>query len=113
VKEHRKNYAQTRCPIRRKRISQAYTARIRAIGSITTDDVQAIYENNIKRFGCLTCYLCFERIAFGEDSLDHKLPVARGGHNTSDNLGVAHKKCNMRKQNRTPEEYWHDTITFR
>lgn len=71
--------------------------RRRAVGFITKDILQRIYEDNIKQYGTLTCYLCGEPIKFGEDSIDHKKPISKGGNNDYCNLAVAHLLCNKRK----------------
>lgn len=74
--------------------------------------VQLVYEDNIKKYGTLTCYLCLEPIDFGKDCLEHKIPLSRGGNNDYQNLGVAHQICNAKKRNKTEEEYrskFHDS----
>lgn len=68
--------------------------------------LQKIYELNIKKFGTLTCYLCQKHILFGEDSLEHKIPIERGGDNSENNLEIAHLKCNKQKHSKTAEEYF-------
>lgn len=67
--------------------------------------IQQVYEDNIKRYGTLTCYLCLKPIEFGRDSLEHKIPSSRGGSNLKDNLDVACQHCNFSKQGKTEEEY--------
>ncbi len=67
--------------------------------------VQKVYEDNIKKFGTLTCYLCEEPIEFGKDHLEHKIPLSREGTNDYENLAVACQKCNCSKGNRTEIEY--------
>ena len=67
--------------------------------------IQQVYENNIKRFGTLTCCLCNKSIEFGQDSLEHLQPISKGGINNIDNLGIAHKTCNNSKGKKTLEEY--------
>lgn len=67
--------------------------------------VQMVYEDNIKKYGTLTCYLCLKPIEFGRDSLDHNIPLSKGGSNLYSNLGVAHLGCNSRKKDKTYEEY--------
>jgi 5-methylcytosine-specific restriction endonuclease McrA len=74
-------------------------------GTLTVKTIQQIYENNIKHYGTLTCYLCEKPISFGDDHLEHKVPLSRGGTNISSNLGIAHGHCNCKKWNRTEEEY--------
>lgn len=38
-------------------------------------------------------------------TIDHKLPVSRGGGNEEENLATACRSCNSRKATRTPEEW--------
>jgi len=80
-----------------------------AVGKITKGVVQRVYEDNIKRYGTLTCYLCERPIEFGQDSLEHKIPLVRGGTNLYENLAVAHLTCNSRKGRKTPAEYLFST----
>jgi len=67
--------------------------------------IQLVYEDNIKKYGTLTCYLCLNPIIFGKDQLEHKIPVSRGGSNDYDNLGVSCKRCNNKKGAKTVDEY--------
>lgn len=57
----------------------------------------------IKRDG-LVCYLCGKVPGPGEVTLDHVVPLARGGSHTPDNVRVACFPCNRRKFTFTPEE---------
>jgi len=67
--------------------------------------VRSIYEDNIKKYGILTCYLCEKPILLGCDTLEHKIPVSRGGGNERENLDVACNLCNTRKYWKTVEEF--------
>ena len=58
---------------------------------------QRVYEDNIKQYGTLTCYLCEKEIEFGQDSIDHIKPVVLGGSNDYENLKIAHRSCNSQK----------------
>jgi len=73
--------------------------------TIMADVVQLVYEENIKKYGRLTCYLCNEPVKFGKDAIDHISPVSRGGSNNFSNLSVTHARCNLMKSNKTLEEY--------
>ena len=68
--------------------------------------IQTIYEENIKKFGTLTCYLCIKPILFGEDCIEHKIPSKRGGNNSKENLAIAHISCNSKKRDFTDKEYF-------
>ena len=72
---------------------------------LTRKTIQRVYEDNIKKYGTLTCELCNKPILFGKDSLDHKTPLTRGGSNLYENLQVAHSFCNSVKLNKTMEEW--------
>jgi len=74
-------------------------------GRISIATIQQVYEENIKQYGTLTCYLCLNPIEFSKDHLEHKTPLSRGGTNEKENLGVACSKCNARKYNKTEEEF--------
>lgn len=89
-------------------LKKRYKARKKGGGELPLERIQRVYEDNIKKFGTLTCYLCFIKIKFKDDSLDHKIPLYRGGDNTYENLGVAHFRCNCRKGIKTEAEYRED-----
>ncbi len=74
-------------------------------GKITIQTIQLVYEDNIKQFGTLTCYLCEKPIRFGKDHLEHRVPVSRNGTNDYNNLAIACQSCNCSKGTRTEEEY--------
>ena len=74
-------------------------------GKLTLQTLQMVYEDNIKKYGTLTCYLCLKPIKFKEDHLEHKTPLSRGGTNDYNNLGVSHDKCNKSKHDKTEAEY--------
>jgi len=72
---------------------------------LTIKTIQHVYEDNIKKYGTLFCVLCNKPILFGKDSIDHKLPLSRGGSNLYENLQIAHRFCNSQKLNKTMEEW--------
>lgn len=74
-------------------------------GKLSIQTIQLVYEDNIKKYGTLTCYLCLKPILFSEDSLEHKIPLVRGGSNEYNNLAIAHQSCNKKKNKKTYEEY--------
>ena len=50
------------------------------------------------------CQYTGRRLSPGEGSIDHVLPVSRGGHSTWENCVLSHKTVNHRKAARTPDE---------
>lgn len=46
------------------------------------------------------CSICGHQMTDDDKSLDHKIPLARGGSNDFDNLQMAHLICNQRKNAR-------------
>lgn len=55
-------------------------------------DRQAIYQRDQG-----ICYLCGQTVDPTDFHLDHRVPIARGGTDTPDNVRVAHPRCNLRK----------------
>ena len=54
------------------------------------------------------CYLCGESLYGRLDdplSIEHKIPISRGGSDDVSNIALAHLSCNMRKGTKTPEEF--------
>src|SRR5699024_8837159 len=58
------------------------------------------------------CHLCGEAVEFGREyphplspTVDHIIPLARGGKNVAENCALAHASCNRKKQGRLPEEF--------
>jgi 5-methylcytosine-specific restriction endonuclease McrA len=74
-------------------------------GELTLQIIQLVYEDNIKQFGTLTCYLCLKPILFGKDHLEHRIPLSRNGTNKYNNLAIACQQCNCKKHAKTEEEY--------
>lgn len=51
-----------------------------------------------------TCQYCNKEFAYKDLTLDHVMPVSRGGPKSWKNLVAACHKCNHKKGNRTPRE---------
>jgi hypothetical protein len=51
-----------------------------------------------------TCYLCLRRLPMWAITLDHVIPLAKGGSHITDNLRVACRSCNSSKGARLLEE---------
>ena len=86
---------------------KAYSIKRRMLTKVLDiSTIQKVYENNIKQYGTLTCYLCLKEIPFGKDTLEHRIPLSRGGSSEYDNLNIACLSCNSRKNNKTVGEYW-------
>lgn len=50
------------------------------------------------------CQYCYKRFPERELTLDHVVPVVRGGKKTWENIATACMRCNQKKSHRTPEE---------
>jgi hypothetical protein len=51
------------------------------------------------------CSYCGEEIELNKVTVDHMLPVSRGGKTTEDNLCISCNSCNQEKSNMTVSEY--------
>ncbi|WP_163337934.1 HNH endonuclease [Desulfopila sp. IMCC35008] len=57
------------------------------------------------------CHYCGKKFSYKQLTMDHLVPLARGGMSTKDNLVPACKECNTKKKAMLPlewEEYWDD-----
>jgi len=66
---------------------------------ITVAQIEVLRERLLDR--CEYCGLKLE----GKGELEHRIPVARGGGNSLDNITLACFLCNKEKHNKTPEEF--------
>ena len=51
-----------------------------------------------------TCYICGEEFSEGKLSIDHVIPLSRGGKNTFENMATCCKNCNYKKGSQTLSE---------
>lgn len=79
-------------------------ARIKGNGGTLPPDVEEILfeeQNGL-------CYLCGDLLYGRLDdppSIEHMIPVSRGGSNVIENIGLAHLSCNSKKGTKTYEEF--------
>jgi len=57
-----------------------------------------------------TCYYCGCRVVHRELTMDHLIPLTRGGRSTRDNLVPSCKSCNTKKKSMLPVE-WEEYIS--
>lgn len=69
----------------------------RALGQIDADYLKKLLEGNI-------CYYCGCEIK-GKKTIDHKIPVIKGGTNDNENLVLSCVHCNTQKGSKTEGEY--------
>jgi 5-methylcytosine-specific restriction enzyme A len=51
------------------------------------------------------CHYCGGKVLFKDLTMDHLVPLARGGRSTKDNLVPSCKNCNTRKKGMLPLEW--------
>lgn len=51
------------------------------------------------------CWFCGVRVGFHALTMDHVIPLARGGRSTKDNLVPCCKECNTKKKSSLPVEW--------
>jgi 5-methylcytosine-specific restriction endonuclease McrA len=89
----------------RKRHSVAHTSKRRAMkllapGFFTGADIAELF---VEQDG-LCCY-CNADISDGRHSVDHRVPLSKGGGNGRDNIALACVPCNSRKNAMLPDEW--------
>ena len=60
-----------------------------------------------------TCYYCNKSFKPDEFTMDHKVPIIRGGKTSKSNVVVSCKRCNTLKGTKTPSEIIIDSIDCR
>lgn len=51
------------------------------------------------------CYYCSSKVGFKNLTMDHIIPLSRGGRSTKDNLVPCCKDCNTKKKSSLPVEW--------
>jgi len=64
----------------------------------------AVTKSNILVRDNFECQYCGKRLTHQTGTIDHIVPVSRGGAHRWDNVVVSCKKCNNKKDNKTPKE---------
>lgn len=52
-----------------------------------------------------TCYLCNQFMSYREATIDHVIPLSKGGADNMSNYKLTHPKCNLEKGNMMLEVY--------
>ncbi len=97
-----------RNPEKRKHQSRIARAKRSGVSCYLTLDE---WKGLLRQF-CFRCAYCSARLTKKNRSLDHKLPLLRGGTNDITNLVPACLRCNQRKHLQTAEEF-RKSITLR
>jgi 5-methylcytosine-specific restriction endonuclease McrA len=50
------------------------------------------------------CYICQKRLTFDTATIDHFIPLSRGGDDTPENRKLACEGCNLEKGDKVPAE---------
>ena len=95
---------QKRNPDKYRLILRINQQRRRAVGVLNSKILQSIYDENKIGNGFLKCYLCLSEIK-SDWTIDHIVPVSKGGTNDKANLKIAHRSCNSRKFNKSLEDF--------
>jgi len=78
-----------------------------AAGDLTA---QIVSRDSIRERDNSTCHICGTWVSVHDESLDHVVPLARGGKHDYGNVKLAHKLCNSKKGDRLMGEI--DWTTF-
>lgn len=100
LKRYRRNHPETIHTGNHRRRAR----KVAAGGSYTTEDVRLQLQNQTDRKGVARCWWCNEPM--GDDqSIDHRIPLSRGGSNDARNIVIVHLHCNQVKYAKLPHEY--------
>lgn len=76
-----------------------------ASGTHTVTDIQAQHARQQGRCYYCGCELTVKSKLPNSATVDHVIPLSRGGSNAPDNLVIACQDCNFRKHNKLPHEW--------
>jgi 5-methylcytosine-specific restriction endonuclease McrA len=104
VKERRrvsdlKNYSTLKGKLVQKRKRHKRRAKLKAAGTFTIEE----WDDRLIEYNHCCAY-CYKPFSADELTIDHMIPLSRGGTNTIDNLVPACRSCNSRKWTKTPLE---------
>ena len=74
------------------------------VGKLTMDVIRQVHDENIEKYGELTCEYC-ENVCAEDWHKDHHIPLSRGGDNERKNLAISCPTCNLRKWTKTDKEF--------
>lgn len=83
------------------RHARSWKSRVRAKGATV---VEYIVRQDFIDLTDGRCGICGEYVPTADITIDHIVPIRRGGHHTWENLQVAHRLCNAAKGNRLMHE---------
>lgn len=83
--------------------SQKYNLTKEGADAITLEQFKSFYSSNI-------CYYCGAEISGRNKTIDHKIPISKGGTNAIENLCVCCRKCNSAKNDKTEAEYLAEVV---
>ena len=75
-----------------------------APGTFTASDIKLQVKAQTNKKGALICWWCDKPIV-SRRSLDHRIPLSKGGSNDPGNIVIVHHACNSRKRDKMPWEY--------
>ncbi len=90
-----------------KRLEGVHARRARILGNggrYTTADVEAIRKAQTDKRGRVRCWVCGKPMPSNDQTIDHFVPLSRGGSNDAGNIRLAHMLCNQSKGSKHPHE---------
>lgn len=103
-KENRRRWQQNNIEkFKEMKSKHAHNRRVKMNGSEIHTDISIVllYESDEG-----ICTLCFCECSKEDATIDHDIPISRGGGHTWDNVQLAHMLCNQQKGNKTTEEFF-------
>lgn len=100
VKAYRQEYFKKNPDVKRASQSRRRAKTKKADGFFTKQDIQDL--KVLQNYLCLFCSVDLNQTGY---HIDHKLPLSRGGSNWPSNLQLLCPGCNIRKHNKTDEEF--------
>ena len=81
-------------------MSKGWSIKNQLRSNIRKNRRETIYNMLQKRCtGKVPCFVCGQHVDKKDATLEHKLPISKGGTDDMDNLAISHEKCNSKRGN--------------
>lgn len=104
VAEQKRRYCRANPEKARIYVHQRRARKLANGGSYTAEDERIQLKMQTDRKGIIRCWWCDEPLG-NDQSIDHRIPLSRGGSNDARNICIAHIRCNKSKHNKLPHEW--------
>jgi 5-methylcytosine-specific restriction endonuclease McrA len=99
--KYEENYLKQNATLKARARKSLCKAKRKGVEKLSQVNFEKLWEDS-----CGLCYLCGLAMVSGEEHYDHIIPLSRNGTHLDVNIKPTHARCNLVKNNKTPEEFF-------